>query len=156
MTPSILVLLSLAAGPCDDVFDRTDACPSPEQVALEGVAEPLPEAPSVDERLRSAGLKEPASVLAPRYYLASGTTAVLGVGATLASVWYGSHLEAMRKAGALAPDVEATLKTQQDIATTAAVGLFFGAAILAGTGSVFLIFDPERGGLVEGFPRIEE
>lgn len=148
MSAPVLVLLALAAAPCDDVFDRAAGCEAPARVPLEGAAAPLPaqKAPDVD-----AG-----ATLAPQYFAAAGVVGFAGAWAAGASFWYGAHLDALSRSGALDPSVTASLHLQQGIATGAAVGLVLTSALLASAGAAFLVFDPARGTLVEGFPPIEE
>ena len=149
MSASLLLLLSLAVGPCQDVFDRTNDCSAPDEVLLEKATEPLPSAPQASDAVD-------ASVLAPRLFAASGVVGTFSAAAAVATLWYGAHLAALDKAGRLEPDVEVELRQYQSVASTLAAGLLLGTGLLAGAGTAFLVFDPERGTLVEGFPPIEE
>jgi hypothetical protein len=138
----VVLALSLASsGPCDDVFDRTAHCDSPDTEGLAvGVDAPGPDRAEVS-----------ADDFAWRLLTASGLSAALGGALSVGVFAYDAHLASLRDAGAATPDAVEDALLQRNIVGWAALSGFAASVLLLGSSGAFFLFDPSRGVAREPF-----
>lgn len=146
----LLVAALAAADPCAGVLDRTDACPSPAQVAVVETADP-----------KTAVVDDPhhddAEILAPALAV-GGTTALVAGGAMFGvSYVYAKSLVDALLAGKLDDAERDRLVLSHRVATGGAIALFVASGLLYGSAAAFAAFDPRSGAfLLPLFPSERE
>ncbi len=141
------------ADPCADVFDHAPGCAPIDEEALGGVSEPIagfssddPRDPAAKGKSAMARAPDPsqgfsADAMAWRLFASSGVVTVAGIGLFAASVAYGTYAI---ETGAGPKDSLVFIQTGTQIGAVAA---WLVAGLLAGTGAIFLVFDPMSGRL---------
>ena len=139
-----------AAEACQDVYDQTIGCPGVDKTPLVHAGEPISPTTSASQPT------EPGSALDLNsigwgFMVGSGITASLALSLQLTSLVYRLRVWELASAGQLSVDTYRDLANAQYYMGIGATCLWFGSALIAGSGASFWIFDPRNGSMRDPF-----
>lgn len=142
---SALLVLTLVATQCQEVFDQTEDCPSPRSLEVR-VTDPVVVDAKEGPDSRAVGA---------RFFAASGVAFVISGAVLTWAVWTGDHLQGVSNAGNLDGKTLQVLRDQQRAAIAGATTGYLITGILFGAGLSLNVFNPEDGSVYPGFEVLE-